>query len=68
MLIPNEFKKHADACVIHMINCGKCVYGNSKDIVFQGTNGNFYIMRDKNAKLFTGLFGKLKMLEEINEN
>jgi hypothetical protein len=25
-------------------------------------------MRDKNAKLFTGLFGKLKMLEEINEN
>ena len=68
MLIPNKFKKHADACIIHMINGGKCVYGNSNDLVFRGANGNFYIMRCNVDKLFTGLFGKLKILEDMNEN
>lgn len=68
MLTPNKFKNHADDCIIHMINGGKCSYGNSNDMVFQGNNGNFYIMRYNVAKLFTGLFGKLKILEDINEN
>ncbi len=62
------YKDKADTALIHLINGGLCLT-RSKQVVFQGNNGNFYIKLDNNKCIsFKGLFGSLEIMEEDIDN
>ena len=62
------YKDKADNALMHLMNGGLCLT-RSRQVVFQGSNGNFYIKMDNNKCIsFKGLFGSLEIMEEVNDN